>query len=295
MAAITSSPDRSADSSGPIAGKRMPKLVRTARSMSAADATPASSSAIASRTTACCIRVPRKPSTSRCSTTGTLPMARTSAVASSTRAGAVRSPPATSTIGIRCAGFQKCSATTRSGWRERRRDVGHAQAGGVRSRATRRATTTSSSAVSTACLTATSSLTASTTTPASEASARSVVPRMRPVTSAAAGPSPCVGEEPGHRAGAVERVADAPVGASGQDHAGARRGEGDGDPGRHRAGAGDGDLRQLAHATPIRSRTLARCASLRRTTSAASRRRHASYSARCSSCITPYDDASRNR
>ena len=114
MAAITSRPDRSADSSGPIAGKRIPKLVRTARSMSAADATPASSSAIASRTTACCMRVPRKPSTSWCSTTGTLPIARTRSVASATRSAAACSPPATSTIGIRCAGFQKCSATTRS-------------------------------------------------------------------------------------------------------------------------------------------------------------------------------------
>ena len=93
---------------------RAPKPLLTTSSMVSASQTPAATSAIASRLSACCSRLPTKPGMSFFTCTGLRPASRSSAMVRRTVSALVFSFWITSTSGTRCGGFQKCVPTTRS-------------------------------------------------------------------------------------------------------------------------------------------------------------------------------------
>ena len=79
IASVRSVPTRSAFSSGPSTASRRPKLALITVSTVSASQMPCSTSAIASRHSACCSRLPTKPGTSFFTCTGVLPTASCSA------------------------------------------------------------------------------------------------------------------------------------------------------------------------------------------------------------------------
>ena len=113
MAWCTSMPFRSRCSSGPVRARRIPRLQRTTSSMSAALATPFSSSEMASRASACWMRLAMKPGMSRRTSTGRLPAWRSTSITKPLLASSVLSPRTTSTSGITSAGLKKCAPTKR--------------------------------------------------------------------------------------------------------------------------------------------------------------------------------------
>ena len=93
---------------------RAPKPFFTTWSMVSPSHTPAASSAIASRLSACCNRLPMKPGMSLRTCTGVLPAARRRSMVRATTASLVCSFWITSTSGTRCGGLKKCVPSTRS-------------------------------------------------------------------------------------------------------------------------------------------------------------------------------------
>src|ERR1700733_12583073 len=109
LAAIASNvaaPPRPTVSNGPVSRQRLASPSRITSSIVSGVATPCSTSAIDSRSTANCNRFHKRPSTSRSSTTGRLPIARSIAATRSRSVSGGRSPATTSTSGISSGGFQ---------------------------------------------------------------------------------------------------------------------------------------------------------------------------------------------
>lgn len=104
-------PDEVPFSIGPRTDNRRPKLDLTKRSTSSGLAIPASTIAIASRHSACCIRFPMNPGDVLLHADWALPDVFEYDIAYATVSGPVSAPGITSTSGIRCGGFHQCVPT----------------------------------------------------------------------------------------------------------------------------------------------------------------------------------------
>ena len=105
-ATIVSHPAASKTSKGPATARRLPKLLRVARSTSSALAMPLSTIETASRIRAACSLLTTNPGASFCSTTGRFPTLRSRSLVTATASSDVSGPRTTSTGGSRCGGLK---------------------------------------------------------------------------------------------------------------------------------------------------------------------------------------------
>ena len=108
-------PTRSEFSNGPITANRLPNPSLTTKSTISASQTPFSTSAMASRFSACCSLLPTNPGISFLTWIADLPIRSNNPNILLITSGSVKRLWITYTKGTRCGGFQKWVPTIRSG------------------------------------------------------------------------------------------------------------------------------------------------------------------------------------